>query len=1058
MPADSAFGRTAGSLQWLLLSPFESTEGVDKGAWKLQNLAVALSPADVAAKQGQHALQMRGDAEVPGAKGDFTVAGAVPGKCKLVGMWIHLTPNANVESVGFQLYDAEGEALLSRLPANWSGWKWVELDLQGGALTQAYEQADKNKKPDFPLKGVHVVWFARAAGPSSLDVDALVASTEMDNIPATPEIRVSGAVWGETNLPLATQQIVVTNYADTVRAITVDYTVQRDPALFAEVPPDPDAGSDQAVGAKSWTEEDGTVLETGSLTDGKDWTNASLPWGSHKEAVQYVDLGQERTIIRLAYLAGDANWAWKAEFSASTDGKTYTPVPGLQEVDMHGKWGYQQLPTVLPFSARYLRLRHHNGGQVVNQISLPATLAVYDGITDEKWEFPTVGETIAKGAISRSVEARAFGTLDIPGDKPLAPGAYLITARVREGARTQLIYRHFMVMPAPLKTVAHSRFGLNTSNYLLAPLNRRLGIGWVRFENFKWPMISPAPNEYRFDGTVTPWVVPHDKIVSAYRAQGLQILPFLFQTADYATSAPASAKNRGDSYPPRDNAQMADFVYQSVSRYGSKKHPITELKTSDKKSGLNQIHTYEIWNEPNLTDPGWGPWVGTAVQYNEMFRAAAEAVKRADPQSRVTNGGIAGIDVETMNTLLIPYADKKKPLDFVDILNVHFYSGRIAPESSTTDPNADRSGNVTGMRTYEQDLQRLVSWRDKNKPGMPIWMTETGYDSAGPFGTNEHTQAARLPRVIMLALAAGIEKVIVYRESGSTPSMHAASGVLRDDGTLKPSWFTYATMIRELDGVETGALRLPYPDPNVRLYAWTRGTETILSAWTMEGKGNLNLKLGKTTVTDAFGSVWQQNITDKLPISTFPLYLKNISNPSAVRALVDEARKAEIARKQERARLAKTRAYLFDFGSKDKVGTLDIGDTRSFTPVVSADTYSDPKGYGFFPTPAGADNVMNWVNDPLERDSTRMNPEHVFRLRVPPGRYELRLRIRPQAAGEVTIKGVVGGDKVLPVIKDGPVVTTQIEVGAMPLSLSNNAYGDIHWLTLVEQARLPNKN
>ena len=192
--------------------------------------------------------------------------------------------------------------------------------------------------------------------------------------------------------------------------------------------------------------------------------------------------------------------------------------------------------------------------------------------------------------------------------------------------------------------------------------------------------------------------------------------------------------------------------------------------------------------------------------------------------------------------MLTPYPDGKKPLDFVDMLNVHYYSGRVAPEIATVDSNADRSGSGQGANTFEDGLRRLVAWRDKNKPGLPIWMSETGYDSAGPSGTDEQTQAAQLPRVIMMALAAGVEKVFVYRESGSTPSLFAASGVMRDDGSLKPAWFTYATLIRALDGVKTGALRLPDPDPNVRLYAWTRGTETILSAWAVDGTATLNCR------------------------------------------------------------------------------------------------------------------------------------------------------------------------------------------------------------------------
>ena len=770
---------------------------------------------------------------------------------------------------------------------------------------------------------------------------------------ASMDVKISGAAWGETNTPLAPQKIVVTNKGDAIRRVSVEYQVQRDPALFSESPPDAVWGKDEARGAKSWTEENGKVLEKGSLTDGKDWTGAILPWGNHKEATQIIDLGKDRTITYLSYLANDANWAWKADFSASPDGQHYTLIADLQNVDMHDKWGQQTLPVVSPFRVRFLRIRYHKDGETVNQISLPVALSVYDGVADETWAFPVVGEAIAKGSLSQMLSPHGVGTFEITDKKSLPPSAYFIAVRVRDGQETQMKYQHFMVMPPPLKTVENSRFGLNASNYQLAPLHRRLGIGWVRFENFKWPMISPQANEYRFDGTVTPWVVPHDTTVKAYQAQGIHVLPFLFQTPDYATSAPEAAKKRGDSYPPKNNAQMGDFVYQVVSRYASAKHTASDLKTTDKLSGLNQMNTFEIWNEPNLTDPGWGPWVGTTLQYNEMFRAAAEAAKRADPKAQVTNGGVAGIDVETMNTLLIPYADGKKPLDFVDVLNVHFYSGRIAPESSTNDPNADRSGNVNGERTYEEDLHRLTAWRDKNKPGLPIWMTETGYDSAGPFGTDEQTQAARLPRVVMMALAAGIEKVFVYRESGSTPSMHAASGVVRNDGTLKPSWFTYATLIRELDGVETGALRLPYPNPNVRLYAWKRGTGTILTAWTIEGKANLNLTLDKCTVTDAFGATQTQTIAGNLTLSPFPIYVKNIGGPTQINALIDKAKQARTRQKQEKERLAKITAYLFDFGSKTQVGTLDIGDTRTFVPVVGSDLYRDQTGYGFSPTAGG---------------------------------------------------------------------------------------------------------
>ena len=1036
-------GRLGAGVQRVLLSPLEPDSPIDKGGLMMKNLSVAKAPAITISKWGD-AVQLSADAEAAGSKGDFTLAGEVPGKPKVIGMWVFLSPTSNVDRLGFQIYDGEGESFLSAVPADWQGWKWVELDLSAAAPAQAWAQTDKNKAVDFPLKSVHVAWFSKGAGTSSFAVDALVAATQLDTS-ATLKTELSGATSGERGAPMAPEQVLFTNFGDQPRTTKVEYTLQRDPNFTSVAVPDAQFGADRALGARSWGEAEGNRIDEGSLTDGKRWTNAALPWGSHKEATQTVDLGREIAVTHLAYEASDANWAWKMDISASADGQNFAPVAGLQSIDAHGKWGHQDITVAAPFKARFLRLRHHNDGKEVNQISMPSSLSVYSALADADVALPLVGETISRGTLSTTIPARSFSAATVEGDKPLSSGAYLLSMQIGDGTQKQLLTRHFFVFPESLPAISpDSRFGLNTAEFLSAPWHRQLGIGWVRFENLKWPMVSPRAGAFTFHG-VAPWNLNHDTIFSGFRAQGLNVLPFLFQTPDYATSAPAEITKNRDSYPPRDNAQMGDFVFQTVARYGSKKHPASELKTDDKVSGLNQIHTFEIWNEPNLNDPGWGPWVGTNAQYNEMFRVAAESVKRADPTARVTNGGLAGIDVGIVNNLLAPYADGKKPIDFVDTLNVHFYSGRTAPELSNSDPNSDRTGTGGNGHTYEQDLARLVAWRDNHKPGMPIWMSETGYDSAGPFGTDETYQAAQMPRDIMLALASGIDKVFVFRDSGSSPSMFAASGVVRDDGSYKPSWFTYATLIRQLDGVQTGALRLPFADTNVRVFAWTRGQETILSAWTTEKPTDINLKLGQSTVTDSFGATKTQNIAGKLSLSMFPIYIKNIGDQTALKSLIGQAQHEQNVRRAEVARLSKLRAYLFDFGGREHIGTIDIGDSRAFTPVMGTEVFDAAKGYGFFPVAAGQDSDRHWISDPLERDSTRMNPDHSFRFVAKPGRYQLRAGINPQAAAHFSIKGAVGGDKTFAITHDGPAISTEVEVGADAISISNDGYGDMMW-------------
>jgi hypothetical protein len=128
--------------------------------------------------------------------------------------------------------------------------------------------------------------------------------------------------------------------------------------------------------------------------------------------------------------------------------------------------------------------------------------------------------------------------------------------------------------------------------------------------------------------------------------------------------------------------------------------------------------------------------------------------------------------------------------------------------------------------------------------------------------------------------------VFVYREKGSDPGLHAASGLLREDGSMKPSWFTYATLIRALDGASEGR-RLAHADPNVRLYAWRRGGEVVLSAWAVEGEAALALDLGRCTLTDAFGARGEADVSKNkpLPLSAFPVYLTGFSDPQALERL-----------------------------------------------------------------------------------------------------------------------------------------------------------------------------
>jgi len=893
MPDDSLVGRNAGGLQCVPVGLIELGDRIGQGGWKMTDTRV--ERADRAnAKVGRDALVFAGKGEVAGAKGDFAVGGWLSGRCEALGLWVHLDEGANVEKVGLQVEDGQGEAIMMLRPADWTGWKWVEFATTGPHVQQAYPQKDKNGLIDAPLRSQHVVWFAKTPGETQIVVDGMVAlvdrSTLESNASVTVDLQAGDIVAPGQSVPAS---VLLVNYTDKPVAVETAYSFQRASAIYAEPVPDPVHGSNHATGCKSWTVADGETIETGSLTDGQPWTNAGTAYkGDHfSEAYQYVDLGKPRRITQMRWLSGDANHTWFVDVSVSPDGKVFTPVVGLQNVDHHQKWGWRDYPVTTPIEARVIRFRYHigKGAKKVPAMRFPSELVVCDGLADESIAIPRVGPVMDEGRVKVTVPSRSFRLVALATQAKLDAGACFVGVNAAWPGRKALAYRHVFAELSPGASLvrAESRFGLNTAHAPLAPRLRDLGIGWVRFENMKWPFVSSAPQSYAFDGTIKPWQVDVDAIFQAYHRNGLNVLSYMFMTPKWASSAPPDAKpDRVQFFPPKDPALFGEFCFQVAARYGNKRHPASALLSNDKKSGLGLVRYYEMWNEPGLNPSAkatWGGWSASVDEYYRMMRHGAEAVKKADPTATVTTAGYASISTDVINKLrTYKYADGKCPLDFVELLNVHFYSGQEPPETSREDGN---SRTVT-QTTFSENLETLGAWRDRYAPKMPIWMTETGYDSAGPFGTNETIQSARLPRVTMLCLAAGVDKVFVYRESGSTPSKHACSGLLRNDFTAKPSWFTFGTLVRQFHHVKGGAVRLPHPDKNVYLLKWNDGGKDLLTAWTVNGQAPLGLSFGRCEITDAFGARMQTANTAKLEITPFPIYIRSMSDSDGWRTLM----------------------------------------------------------------------------------------------------------------------------------------------------------------------------
>lgn len=1047
------------ALHQILLNPLEPGADIHTGSWNLDKPYV-IAAEDLEPQMGAAALTFGGDARVRQSKGDFRVANKVPGEPQQITFHAHLAEDANVKTLGLQLSDNEGEVFILHVPANWIGWKQLQFDLTEVPLKQARPQPEKNNALDFPIHAVRISWFTHEPGPSYFGVDGLTAITQLEETPEQP-LAVNISVPEEVK-PNDAPEVAVffMNYEDAPVELRLQYSLQRNSHFWNEPLPDPVYGSNHAPGSRGWTEYEGKRLEDSKSVDGQVWTVAEpLPYtkNHYTEANQLIDLGELREIKRMKWQSGNANATWFVDVYASHDGESFEAIEELQNIDMHKKWGERSFPDFEPFQARWLKFHYRVDGEKKNSIHFPTEIMVFDGAEDEFIGIPAIGEVLQQEDVLVSVPARSYAPvfIDLP---PLDRGTYMLGLDIEaDGFRYTTKRNIFTTLPhVPGLIHEDGRIGLNTSRPQLSEFIAEAGASWVRFENGKWPFVSNEPHKYQYNPGVKPWSVNFDDVFKGYHDLGINTLTYMFLVPEWASQPGPDVPERVKlSQPPKNLADYGEFTFQTAARYASRKHPPEELKTEDKVSGLSLVKAYNMYNEPNLNAYYGAPrggWAAPMDLFYQMMRYGVEGVRRADPDAIVTGPSLAGMTVDVVDMMrTYTYEDGKHPIDLVDIICVHFYAGHNAPETSRVDGNS----RLLTEQTFPENMRELSAWRDRYGPGKPIWMTETGFDSAGPFGTNETIQAARLPRQVMLALAYGAEKVFVYREAGDAPSRHAAAGLLRSDHSKKPSWYTFGTMTRQFRNVEGGAIRLPYADDNVWLLLWNDGGAPLVTAWTVDGEANIDLDFGPCTLTDAFGAARELETTADLKLSPYPSYLRGFSDTTMIGELKSQYDSLEQLRQQRIEEVAALRKYLFDFGSSEQVGTfLMDGHKTPYQTVDHEALWDDGKAYGFDRKAQSVTDRKYMGNRKAARDSVKINGQ-VFSFKAQPGRYKLVIKAEPFFADEadVTVRYGAATALNLTVDKENLIRETEITLANPDARVEidlNNIPANLYYISLIE--------
>ena len=304
----------------------------------------------------------------------------------------------------------------------------------------------------------------------------------------------------------------------------------------------------------------------------------------------------------------------------------------------------------------------------------------------------------------------------------------------------------------------------------------KVGIGLTR-QTFDWARIELEPGKFDFS-VYDPWI---EKLAE----QRMRVLPILFNPPAFHSSKPATGAKRG-TYPPRRPEDIAGFARALVERYGPE-----GSFWEDTDAPKTPIRSWQIWNEPNL--PVYWPAGADAEEYTELLRAAAEAIRGADPKAEVVSAGLPnssrGIPYQTyLNQMLDAGAG-----EVADIVAIHPYATEVA-------------GAIAAVRRTRRTLEA----RGLDNP---IWITEVGWATQGPksaFTVGMRGQAARIAKLFArlerLRTKLDVRGVVYYNWRDSEPfdggfdffGLH--TGLLTLNGVEKPGYLTFERGAKRLSG------------------------------------------------------------------------------------------------------------------------------------------------------------------------------------------------------------------------------------------------------------------
>jgi hypothetical protein len=356
-----------------------------------------------------------------------------------------------------------------------------------------------------------------------------------------------------------------------------------------------------------------------------------------------------------------------------------------------------------------------------------------------------------------------------------------------------------------------------------------LGVAWTRVR-FHWAYVQAEGPD-----TWTPRI-SEDQINGELEA-GRTVVGILIGIPDWARDVNRLPLGLWLPYDDPGNT-WANYVRAAVGRYNGR------------------IDHWVIWNEPDIADPTTPghTWDGTIEDFIQLQRVAYLVAKESNPDAVIHLAAFTHFwDPGYFNrflTELVTDPDAAVNNYYFDIATAHLY---FQPNSI-----------YEIIQSFYGDMARHGLWK-------PIWLMETNApplnDPTWPvpnwtLSVTLDEQAAFMPQVLASAMAAGTQRIAIYKLKDTETDRLANPepfGLIRADGSRRPAFTTYQVATGYMAGV-TGARRERWNEVGqIRLAQADRSTTVLFARLPMPQVAEVEAVAETAVLVDMWGT--RRNIT-----------------------------------------------------------------------------------------------------------------------------------------------------------------------------------------------------